>query len=215
MEYEKLVILGAGGLGREVLFLVSHINAKTKRYNILGFIDNAPDLQGKIINNFPVLGDDSWLINYPDRINVVVAIANPKTRRRVVEKLYNNNNISFPNIIADDATYSDTVNMGKGCIISFSSRLTVNISIGNFVLINSNSGIGHDAVIQDFVTLYGNVSVSGNVFIGTGVEIGSGTRIIQNKKIGDNAIVGIGSVVIRNVPPNCTVFGVPAKPVLL
>jgi sugar O-acyltransferase (sialic acid O-acetyltransferase NeuD family) len=180
----------------------------------LGFIDNAPDLQGKKINNFPVLGDDSWLINYPDKINVVIAVANSKARRLVVDKLYNNKNIVFPNIIADDVRYSDTVNMGKGCIISFSSIMTVNISIGDFVIFNCNCNIGHDVAIKDFVTLYGNVNVSGNVSIGTGVEIGVGTRIIQNKKIGDNAVVGIGSVVIRNVPSNCTVFGVPAKPVL-
>jgi sugar O-acyltransferase (sialic acid O-acetyltransferase NeuD family) len=213
MEYEKLVILGAGGLGREVMFLLAGINAKIKRYDILGFIDNTPDLQGKKINNFPVLGDNSWLINYPDKINVVVAVANSKARRQIVEKLCDNKNISFPNIIADDVIYSDTVNIGKGCIISFSSILTVNISIGDFVIINGNCGIGHDVIIQDFVTLYGNVNVSGNVSIGTGVEIGVGTRIIQNKKIGDNAIVGIGSVVIRNVPSNCTVFGIPAKPI--
>jgi sugar O-acyltransferase (sialic acid O-acetyltransferase NeuD family) len=214
MEQEKLAILGAGGLGREVLFLLSTLSVKTARYAILGFIDNAPELQKKEINKYPVLGDDTWLLNYPGKINVVVAIANAKARKQAIEKLRSNRNIFFPNIIADDARYSDTVTMGKGCIISFSSILTVNISIGDFVIINCNCGIGHDVSIKDFVTLYGSVSVSGNVSIGSGAEVGAGARIIQNKKIGDNAVVGIGSVVIRNVPSNCTVFGVPAKPVL-
>jgi sugar O-acyltransferase (sialic acid O-acetyltransferase NeuD family) len=212
MNREKLVILGAGGFGRETLYLLLENKAEVKRYNILGFIDNEPNLQGEIINEYPVLGDDSWLLNYPEKINVVICVANTKIRRKIIEKFSKNKNIRYPNIIGSNVKCSDTVSMGRGCIIGLSSILTVNISIGDFVFLNTNCDIGHDVIIKDFVTLYGNVNVSGNVSIGTGVEIGVGSRIMQNKKIGDNAVVGIGSVVIRNVPSNCTVFGVPAKP---
>jgi sugar O-acyltransferase (sialic acid O-acetyltransferase NeuD family) len=214
MDKKKLVIIGAGGLGREVLFLLQDLNAKTDYYNILGFIDNTPELKGKTVNNLPVLGDNFWLQNYHDEISAVIAIGNSRVRKKAFDEFSNNENISFPSIIANDVRYSNTVTMGKGCIISFSSLLTVNISLGDFVFINTNCAIGHDAVLKDFVTLYGNVSVSGNVTIGKYAEIGNGTCIIQNKFIGENSKTGIGSVVVRNIPANCTVFGNPAKRIL-
>jgi sugar O-acyltransferase (sialic acid O-acetyltransferase NeuD family) len=213
MECKELVILGAGGFGREVLFQLLDINSKSNGYTILGFVDNTPDLAGKKINNFPVLGDNSWLMNYPDKINVVVCIGSSQIRRRVVEEISQNKKIIFPNIIAGNVKYSDTVKMGKGCIICLSSVLTVNISLGDFVMINLDCTIGHDASLGDFVTLYPSVNVSGNVSIGRCTEIGTGSNIIQHKTIGDNSIIGAGAVVVRDIPSDCTAVGVPAKPI--
>jgi sugar O-acyltransferase (sialic acid O-acetyltransferase NeuD family) len=210
MENKNLVIIGAGGMGREVLFLLSETD---NHYDILGFIDNAPELQGKIINKFPVLGDDSWLFNYPDKINVVIAIGNPKVRMQTVNKFSAYKNISFPNVIADNVKYSDSVSIGKGNIICFSSIFTVNISIGSFVIINPNTIIGHDVSVGDFVSLYGSVHIAGNVSIGECAEIGVGAKVIQGKSIGDNAVIGAGAAVVCDIPANCTAVGIPAKPI--
>jgi sugar O-acyltransferase (sialic acid O-acetyltransferase NeuD family) len=214
MKTKKLVILGAGGMGREVLFLLLDGNArKEKEYNILGFIDNSSDLQEKKINNIPVLGDDAWLLDYQDEINVVIGIGNSRMRKRAFEKFSHKKNILFPNIIADNVRYSDSIFMGKGCIVCFSSILTVDIRIGDFVIINLDCTISHDVILNDFVTLYSSVNVSGNVSIGASTEIGVGTNIIQNKCIGENVIIGAGSVVVKDIPSNCTAVGVPAKPI--
>ena len=210
MKKEKMVILGAGGMGRELLFFVS----ESSSYNILGFIDNDHKVHGKMINGFPVLGDDSWLLKYPDEISCVIAVGDPKIRKQVFEKFYIKENIVFPNIIANGVKYSDTVKMGQGCIIGPFSLLSVDILIGDFVLLNNYCQIAHDVRIDDFVTLYGNASVSGSVVIGESAEIGAGTRIIQGISIGEYSKVGIGSVVINDVPPNCTVFGNPAKRII-
>jgi len=211
MQKQKIVIIGASGLGREILFLLEDINAQHDHYDILGFIDNAPELRNVIINKYPVLGNDSWLFNYDDEINVVIAVGNPKMKKNIYEKFSVKKNILFPNIIANEVKFSRTVNIGKGCVVGYYSTLAANISLGDFVLLNSVCNIGHDVIIGDFVTLYGNVSVSGDVSIAACAEIGNGTRILQKKTIGENSKVGIGSVVVNNVPPNCTVFGNPAK----
>jgi sugar O-acyltransferase (sialic acid O-acetyltransferase NeuD family) len=206
-----MVIIGAGGMGREALFLLQNINTKSKQYTILGFIDNDIDLQGKTVNGFPILGNDSWLDNYQDEINVVAAIGSPFARKKTIEKFDKNSNITFPNIIANDVTYSDCVYMGRGNIIGFSSVLMVNITIGNFVIVNPSCIIQHDVSIGDFVSLYGSVHIAGNVSIGECAEIGVGAKVIQGKSIGDNAIIGAGAVVVRDIPANCTAVGVPAK----
>ena len=89
--------------------------------------------------------------------------------------------------------------------------MTVNISIGNHVIINLDCTIGHDVVINDFSTLYPSVNVSGMSEIGHAVELGTGMQMIQGKKIGNYSIVGAGAVVVRDIPAACTAVGNPAK----
>jgi sugar O-acyltransferase (sialic acid O-acetyltransferase NeuD family) len=211
MECRELVILGAGGLGREVLFQLLDSNSINNCYNILGFVDSDVNLHGKIINGFPVLGDDAWLLNYSDRINVVVCIGNPRVRKQVVTNISINKKIIFPSVIASDVKYSDTTVIGKGSIICMSSILTVNNSIGDFVVINMNCTIGHDVSLKDFVTLYPSVNVCGYVNIGAYTEVGVGSSIIQNITIGENVIIGACSGVMWDIPLNRTVVGVPAR----
>ena len=73
--------------------------------------------------------------------------------------------------------------------------------------------VGHDAVLESFVTVYPGVNISGCTVIEKGVELGTGSKIIQGKRIGTNTILGSGAVVVRDLPPGCTAVGVPAKPI--
>lgn len=213
MGKKKLVIVGAGGFGREILYQLLEVNRQTNMYEILGFIDDTPELQGKIINDFPVIGNDQWLIDYNSEIYAVICVGNSKARKKIVEKISVNRNVNFPTFIADNVRFSDKIKFGKGCIICLACILTVNITIGDFVIVNLDCTVGHDAVINDFVTLYPSVNVSGNVHIGRGTEIGTGSNLIQGKTVGENTIIGAGAVVIRDIPANCTAVGTPAIPI--
>jgi len=213
MERKNVVIVGAGGFGREVLWQLSEINYCTEQYNILGFIDDTLSMQGKKINGFPVLGNDQWLINYPNEICAVICVGNSKGRKNIYNRIKRNSNIIFPTIVAGDVQCSDLVKIGQGSVICLSNILTVNITIGEFVIINLDCTIGHDAVLDDFVTLYPSVNVSGNVHIGSCTEVGTGANIIQGKTIGENTIIGAGSVIIKDIPSNCTAVGIPAVPI--
>ena len=215
MERKDIVLIGAGGFGREVLWQLSEVNNSTGMYNIIGFIDDATELQGKQINGFPVLGNSQWLINYQKEICAIICVGNTKARKSIYERLQANSLISFPTIVADDVKFSGFVQFGKGCIICLSNILTVNISVGDFVIVNLDCTIGHDVVLGNFVTLYPSVNVSGNVNIGACCEVGTGAKIIQGKNIGENSIIGAGSVVIKDIPANCTAVGVPATPIEL
>jgi sugar O-acyltransferase (sialic acid O-acetyltransferase NeuD family) len=212
MRNSDLVIIGTGGMGRELLSQLLNMDRKSNCYNILGFIDKDANLQGKMVNNYPILGDDIWLLNYPDDINAVIGVGNSQIRKQTFDKFSKMKNIIFPNIIASDVKRSNDIVMGMGNIICSSSVLTVNISIGDCVIINLACTISHDVTIGNFVTINPGTNIAGNVFIGECSEIGIGAKIIQGKTIGDNVIIGAGAVVVKDIPSNCTAVGVPAKP---
>ncbi len=208
---KDIVILGAGGLGREVLFEIRELNKRGADYNILGFADDAPEASGKVIHGVPVLGGSGWLAEYDKPLCVAIAVGNARVRRMLYERICSNVNLSFPTIIAHDALCSEYVSFGEGCIVCFSTVFTVDIEVGRFVLVNNDCTVGHDTVLDDFVTLYPSVNVSGNVNIKEGCEIGAGSCIIQGKTVGKNTIVGAGAVVIDDLPADCTAVGVPAR----
>ncbi|MBR6635018.1 MAG: acetyltransferase [Clostridia bacterium] len=212
MAFKDLVVYGAGGMGRELMWQLN--DPTSEKFNILGFIDDDPEMHGKIINGYPVVGDTDLLLERSREICVAVAVGNPSARRRIVEKLKQNVNISFPNIIAPDVKISEFVKLGEGCIICYGNIITVNIEIGDFFISNRCCTVGHDCIIGDYVTLNPMVSISGNVTVESCVDIGTGANIIQGKTIGARSIIGAGAVVIKDIPACSTAVGVPAKPIV-
>ena len=210
---KDIIIFGASGFGREVVWLVERINAVSPTWNILGFMDDDETIQGTIINGYKVIGKTSDVRNYPNAY-FVCAVGSSAIRERIITNLKKTNpEIKFGTVIDPSVEISDLVTIGEGTIICAHTIITVNISIGNHVIINLDCTIGHDAVLQDFVTLYPSVNVSGITYIGRCSELGTGMQIVQGKKIGDYSIVGAGSVVVKNIPAKCTAVGTPAKPI--
>lgn len=207
---EDLVIFGAGGLGREMLFQLGEENKLTPKYNILGFVDDGHST-GELVDDYPVLGGCDYLLTRNEKTNVIIAIGNPRVRRLIHEKLSANRNLVYPTVIAPNVICSDRVRFGEGCIVGFGSVLTVDIEIGDFVLISNSCNIGHDAVLSDYVTLYPAAHISGNVHLEQEVQMGVGSNIIQGLSVGEGSFVGAGATVVRSIPAHCTAVGVPAK----
>ncbi len=204
-----IFIIGAGGVGRETAWIIEEINKKNPTYRIVGFIDDNKDVVGEIINGYKVLGDTNYLINNFKKNRIVVAIANYKVKKLIVEKLQGN--FIFETIIHPNVGISKTIEIGKGTIIYPGVIITTETKIGNHVIISAKCGIGHDSIINDYVSLLWNVNVSGHVTIEEGALIGSGATIIQNKKIGKRSIIGAGAVIIKNIKERTTNVGVPSK----
>ncbi len=203
---KDLIIIGAGGFGREVSWLVERINAVSPQWNLLGFVDDNPEIQSKIIDGYKVISKIDELNNYPDAY-VVCCIANTAVRKKIVGKVHN----PFATLVDPCAILSSKVEIGEGSVVCANIVATVDIKIGKHNIIDVSSTIGHDAVLEDFVTLYPSVNVSGNTLIKNGVELGTGTQVIQGLTVGENTIVGAGAVVTRDLPDNCTAVGAPAK----
>lgn len=207
---KDIVIIGAGGFGREVGWLIEDINNKNIEWNIVGFIDDNPNIQETEINGYRVIGDVEWLKK--QELYVVNAIGDPIIKKKVMDRIDGSKN-KYPVLIHPSVICSNRVNFGEGSIICAGSIITVNIEIGKHVIVNLDCTIGHDAKIGDYSTVLPSVNISGFVKIEKCVSIGTGSAIIQGINIGNNTVIGAGSIVVKDLPPNCTAVGSPAKPI--
>jgi len=214
-KIHKIVVIGAGGFGREVIWLLERINNSDtcQKYDIQGFIDDEKSIIGSMIDGYPVLGNVDYLLQQEHELYAVCSIAKPSIREAIVAKCKINSNLFWATIIDPFAIIGKNVSIGEGSIICAQTIATVDIQIGSHVILNLACTIGHDAEIKSFSTLYPTVNVSGQVSIGTRTEIGTGSQIVQSKTVGNDSIVGAGSVVVRDIPSFCTAVGVPAKPI--
>ena len=208
---KDLIIFGASGFGREVAWAVERINKVEPTWNLLGFMDDNNDIQQSEINGYRVLGKTADVGKYPDAY-FVCAVGASRVREKIVGNMKKvNSAIKFGTVVDPSVEMSELVTIGEGTIICAHTIITVNIEIGSHVIINLDCTVGHDAIIQDFVTMYPSVNVSGITNIGHAVELGTGMQIIQGKSVGNYSIVGAGAVVIKDIPERCTAVGNPAR----
>jgi sugar O-acyltransferase (sialic acid O-acetyltransferase NeuD family) len=211
MVREKVLILGAGEQGRETLDIFEACNHRSPRYEVLGFLDDAPGLTGTIIRGLPVLGGTDHLATMRvEDLSVISAIGTPKVRRQVVQRALAHGAV-FCNAIHPSAILTPFVQLGRDVTVTAGSILTNNIRIGDHVLVNLGTIIAHDVVVGDFCTLSPGVRISGKVSLGEGCDVGTGSVIIDCVQVGAWSIIGAGAAVTRSLPSNVTAVGVPAK----
>ena len=210
---KKIAIYGAGGFGREVKTLIDQINDCSYEWDFEGYFDDDPKFRDQNINGFPVLGGISQLNILDHETAIVLAIGDSKLKKECIQSI-NNSKIYYPVLIHPSVIIGDkqNVNIGEGTLITAGNILTVNIEIGNHVMINLDCTIGHDASIGDYCSIMPSVNISGNVKLNEGVYVGTGVKIINNLEIGANSVIGAGAVVIRDIMPDKTYVGNPAKP---
>ena len=203
---KEILIVGAGGLGKEVADLINDMGG----YEIIGFIDDDIKKIGTVINKITVVDILDNIQKYKSVKNIVIAIANPFIKDKIYKKI-RDMGFEFPNLIHPTVITGSNVSMGIGNIVFTYSILSTDVTIANFVTINHQCGVGHDSEIESFTTLYWNVNLAGATKIGERCELGTKTSVIQGINIVDEVIVGSGAVVIRDIKESCTVVGVPAK----
>lgn len=208
---QDIVILGAGGLAREVAFLIETINRASPAWRILGFAEADQQHVGKPVGKYAVVCTEDQLVDM--QVAAAIGIGAPAIIQKIAERFKNCPRISFPNLI-HPTTMGDweRIVLGQGNIVCAGNIFTTDIQIGSFNYFNLNCTYGHDIQIGDYCVFNPGINLSGGVRIGSGCLIGTGATILQYKTIGDGATVGAGAVVIKDVLPGLTVAGVPAKP---
>lgn len=207
----KLVILGAGGLARETLWVAREMNQERKQFDILGFVDDNPDLWGRTLADLPVLGGLGWLReNWSSDLCGICGVGNTVIRKRL-HQWAQDVDLKFTNLIHPSAQMSRYVELGQGVVITAGTILTTQIEIHNQVFLNLSCTIGHDAVLEPYTNCAPACNISGGVRLKEGAHLGTGVQVIQNLTVGEWTKVGAGAVVIRDLPAHSVAVGVPAK----
>lgn len=209
---EKIVIVGCGGFGREVLDVVDAINAVKPTWIVEGCVDDSPNADNLALldtRGVAYLGTiDARLATVPR--HYVIGIGNGQVRRRL-DARFSAAGWQAATLIHPTATIGFGVAVGAGSIVCAGARLTTNITLGRHTHINLNSTVGHDCRLGDYVTLNPLVAVSGWVEIGAETMIGTHAAILQNTTVGERSVVGGASLVTKPVPSDVVVKGVPAR----
>ena len=211
----KLWIYGAGGQGRETVQIVRDINRSSYSWDILGFLDESEQVQGRMVSGLPVrhpftaLAQIDW-----DETRLIFAIGGSRAKTIVAAKIEE----AFPlvryaSLYHPTAVISESAQMSEGCIVAAHTVVSTDVRIGRHVLINYGATIGHDSVIGDFSSILPGARVSGHVLIGHAGDVGAGSVILPGLQIGADSVIGAGAVVTRSLPGGCTAVGIPARPI--
>lgn len=174
---KNIIIIGAGDLGKEVVWLIEDINKVSPRYVILGFLDDDAAKIGEEFYGYRVLGTVDRLkeINADTPLSAVIAIQNGTIRRNIVEK--HKDFSSWETICHPTAVIASTSPMGEGSIVFPQVTVSVNSRLGAFNLYYIHSTVCNDCEIGDYVSLMSNVSVSERARIGNESFLAAGSCV--------------------------------------
>jgi sugar O-acyltransferase (sialic acid O-acetyltransferase NeuD family) len=213
---EDIVIVGCSGHGRETLATIHAINAASATglcWRVLGFVDDKPSAANRErIDRLdvPYLGPIEWLGEVPSETYVVLGIGDPKVRKGVDQRI-KEYGLKAASLVHPAATLcADTV-AGEGLLVFAGARVTTNVTLGRHVHLNQNVAIGHDCILEDFVSVNPLATISGECHIETGVLIGCSATLLQGLRVGANTIVGASACVVHDVRAGVVVKGVPAR----
>ncbi len=210
---EKLIVVGAGGFGREVIDVVDAMHAAGSANFEIGVVDDYPTAENLArleARGVPYRGTIAEFLAGAPEGWYVVGIGSPGARQRVTA-VFDAAGLRPATLVHPSATMGYGVTVGAGSVICAGVRLTTNIALGPHVHLNLNATVGHDTTIGDFVSANPLASISGDCIIEPGVLIGVAGVILNGLTVGAGATVGGCACVVKDVPPGATVKGVPAR----
>lgn len=208
---EPLVVVGAGGHGRELLDVVEAVLvAEPGRWDLRGVVDDDPGplplLQRRGIAH---LGPVAALAEHD--VAYALGVGDGAQRRALDERITEWGRTPAT-LVHPAASVGSDVHLGPGTLLAAGARLTTNVRTGRHVHLNVNATASHDCRLGDHVTCNPGAVLAGAVTVGDASTIGAGAVVRQGTTIGAGATVGAGAAVVADVDPGTTVVGVPARP---
>lgn len=211
----SIVVVGAGGFGREALDVLEAINADAGAlvFRIVGVVDSAPsarNLDRLAERGIAFLGSEAaWLESAPDA-QYLIGVGSPQARMSI-DARFRAAGLIAAAAVHPRAVIGSRTSVAEGSVICSGVQVSTNVSIGRHVHLNPNSTIGHDTGIEEFVSVNPGAVVSGDVLVRAGALVGAGAVVLQGLMLGAGCTVGAAACVVSDVPSGATVKGVPAR----
>ena len=210
---KHLIIIGARGYGRGLYDIVRDLPGYGIEFDVKGYLDDKTDaLQG--YQNYPSIIDSVENYVVQDDDVFACALGDLNYKKHYVEIIKSKGG-RFMTIIHPSVRVGVNAHVGEGCIIGYMSQLDCDVTIGNFVNIQTMAIIGHDSTIGDWSIIDCQTFMGGFSSLGTSVSLHTGSKVLPRVEVGDNVVINAGSLVIHNVKPNTIVMGNPARELIV
>lgn len=201
----KCIIIGAGTYGQVYSAYLK------EKYDVIGFYDDDTTLHNKDYFNIPVRGEVKYALTISKDIAVFVPIGNNAVRVNIIN-LFRNAGYKTPSFIHEKTTIDKTVELGNTIYVLPGTNIMPYTTIGDYTMISMGVNIAHHTVIAEGCFFSQGSNIGASIQIKELAYIGiSATLMTGLKTIGKNTLIGAGAVVIKDVPDNAVMAGVPAK----
>ncbi len=205
----KLAIYGTGGSGKELYEIITITREWEGRWEEILFIDDTmPD--GMFLSCRMVPFESFRRLFPADGVEVAIAVGEPADRRALYERV-TGAGYHLATLIHPTCALSPSAVFGQGVIVKDSVSISAGAVIKDNAYINGISMIGHDVEIGEHCQISSHVVIAGHTKVGPGVYIGISACVRDHLHIGENAIIAMGAAVMKDVRPNRTVMGNPAR----
>jgi sugar O-acyltransferase (sialic acid O-acetyltransferase NeuD family) len=210
LKVTNVVVFCAGPQTRVIIDILKD----QPKFNIVGLIDSVQDI-GSDFYGHTIIGRQnelSKLCNDYDFNSGIVGLGDNYLREKVVvEILEQKKDFNFISAISKFASISNTSRIGIGSVIMPGVVVNSEALVGDFCVINTNSSLEHNCLIENFSSLSAGVTTGGYFKLGRYSAIALGVTILDWITIGENVVVGSGSLVTKDLESHSLYYGVPVK----
>jgi len=203
-----LLLVGASGLAQEVLAVLrTEGDARA-----VGILDDSPALWGSHLAGVPIYGSLDTVSEHPDA-EVLLCVGDGAARARLVARLdaLSVRPARYASVVHRSVEIPESCSIGAGSIVFAGVVLTVDVVVGDHVVIMPNVTLTHGNRIGSYATLAAGVALGGDVQIDEGAYLGMNATVRQRVRVGSGATIGMAAAVLTNVPAHQTWLGVPAR----
>ena len=209
---DKLIILGAGDLGREIRFAAQDCNIDiiSHSFETIAFVDDDEIKIGTELEGVPVISFDDIEKYFNDKIYFICGTGSPCSRKNMTEKLLGKFAVaSFAKVVHKSVVVMPNVIIQEGVYIAPNTTIATGSIVGQHVAINQNVSLGHDCILDEFVVISPGCILSGRTHVGENTFLGSNVTTYPQIEVGINCDISAATVLSRKVKDNLKIISKP------